>query len=367
MIVRRRCGPVISQRRDEAPRSRCAAPAQPAQALRRCRRAAPGARPVTRRSPAELAHLDRAASAARGRRARSSRARRRDRQAQRARRPATARRPAGRASASAASTTAPGIPTRMRHISRGYSRHARRRAGSDPAIGPTAARVGQAGQVRIAGFGPPDSARTRCAPDRTVESMDLRRHTMTASATTSRAAHAIIGVSTSEMRTPERVMHDPHSEPVHVARARARADLPRGDPPRRCRAGDHPAAGHRQHRAAARRALRAVPVGRPRPASDGLRRDPPPRARADRAAPRPLRGRARARRRGARAAGARDLPRPAGAQRRARRDARAGPAERAPVGRRAPPAARRAGPDARRHARARQPRRGGARRWPTSA
>lgn len=44
--------------------------------------------------------------------------------------------------------------------------------------------------------------------------MDLRRHTMTASATTSRAAHAIIGVSTSEMRTPERVVHDPHSEPV---------------------------------------------------------------------------------------------------------------------------------------------------------
>ena len=37
---------------------------------------------------------------------------------------------------------------------------------------------------------------------------------MTASATTSRAVHAIIGVSTSEMRTPERVVHDPHSEPV---------------------------------------------------------------------------------------------------------------------------------------------------------
>lgn len=37
---------------------------------------------------------------------------------------------------------------------------------------------------------------------------------MTEPATTSRAAHAIIGVSTSEMRTPERVVHDPHSEPV---------------------------------------------------------------------------------------------------------------------------------------------------------
>ena len=28
-------------------------------------------------------------------------------------------------------------------------------------------------------------------------------------------ATAIIGISTSEMRTPERVHHDPHSEPVH--------------------------------------------------------------------------------------------------------------------------------------------------------
>ena len=37
---------------------------------------------------------------------------------------------------------------------------------------------------------------------------------MTASATTSCAAHAIIGISTSEMRTPELVLHDPHSEPV---------------------------------------------------------------------------------------------------------------------------------------------------------
>jgi putative glutamine amidotransferase len=37
---------------------------------------------------------------------------------------------------------------------------------------------------------------------------------MTASAPISRSPHAIIGVSTSEMRTPERVVHDPHSEPV---------------------------------------------------------------------------------------------------------------------------------------------------------
>jgi putative glutamine amidotransferase len=33
--------------------------------------------------------------------------------------------------------------------------------------------------------------------------------------TTMCASHTIIGVSTSEMRTPERVVHDPHSEPVH--------------------------------------------------------------------------------------------------------------------------------------------------------
>ena len=44
--------------------------------------------------------------------------------------------------------------------------------------------------------------------------MAFRRLTMTAPAPISRAAHAIIGVSTSEMRTPERVVHDPHSEPV---------------------------------------------------------------------------------------------------------------------------------------------------------
>jgi len=44
--------------------------------------------------------------------------------------------------------------------------------------------------------------------------MDSRRHTMTASATTSCAAHAIIGISTSEMRAPELILHDRHSEPV---------------------------------------------------------------------------------------------------------------------------------------------------------
>jgi len=42
--------------------------------------------------------------------------------------------------------------------------------------------------------------------------------TLTPPTTTARRAscmtHAIIGVSTSEMRTPERVVHDPHSEPV---------------------------------------------------------------------------------------------------------------------------------------------------------
>jgi putative glutamine amidotransferase len=44
--------------------------------------------------------------------------------------------------------------------------------------------------------------------------MDSRRLTMTSSSPGSGASHAIIGVSTSELRTPERVIHDPHSEPV---------------------------------------------------------------------------------------------------------------------------------------------------------
>jgi putative glutamine amidotransferase len=42
--------------------------------------------------------------------------------------------------------------------------------------------------------------------------MDSRRLTTTAPGV--RGSHAIIGVSTSEMRTPEQVVHDPHSEPV---------------------------------------------------------------------------------------------------------------------------------------------------------
>lgn len=44
--------------------------------------------------------------------------------------------------------------------------------------------------------------------------MDVRRSTATARGPSARPSHAIIGVSTSEMRTPDRVVHDPHSEPV---------------------------------------------------------------------------------------------------------------------------------------------------------
>ncbi|MEJ7798643.1 MAG: gamma-glutamyl-gamma-aminobutyrate hydrolase family protein [Solirubrobacteraceae bacterium] len=44
--------------------------------------------------------------------------------------------------------------------------------------------------------------------------MDARRHTPTTPGLPARPSRAIIGVSTSEMRTPERVVHDPHSEPV---------------------------------------------------------------------------------------------------------------------------------------------------------
>ncbi len=44
--------------------------------------------------------------------------------------------------------------------------------------------------------------------------MDASRHTMTVPAPIPCATHTIIGVSTSEMRTPERVIHDPNSEPV---------------------------------------------------------------------------------------------------------------------------------------------------------
>jgi putative glutamine amidotransferase len=39
---------------------------------------------------------------------------------------------------------------------------------------------------------------------------------MTAPASIPRAAPAIVGITTSEMRTPERVVHDPHSEPVQA-------------------------------------------------------------------------------------------------------------------------------------------------------
>jgi putative glutamine amidotransferase len=51
-------------------------------------------------------------------------------------------------------------------------------------------------------------------PDTTDQPMDARRHSMPAPGATRCATHAIIGVSTSEMRTPERVVHDPRSEPV---------------------------------------------------------------------------------------------------------------------------------------------------------
>jgi len=44
--------------------------------------------------------------------------------------------------------------------------------------------------------------------------MDACRYPATATVPSARVTHAIIGVSTSEMRTPERVVHDPHSEPV---------------------------------------------------------------------------------------------------------------------------------------------------------
>jgi putative glutamine amidotransferase len=44
--------------------------------------------------------------------------------------------------------------------------------------------------------------------------MDARRHAITASGRPAGMTHAIIGVSTSEMRTPERVVQDRHSEPM---------------------------------------------------------------------------------------------------------------------------------------------------------
>jgi putative glutamine amidotransferase len=45
--------------------------------------------------------------------------------------------------------------------------------------------------------------------------MPTRRHNASASVSGTRAPHAIIGLSTSEMRTPERVYHDPQGEPIH--------------------------------------------------------------------------------------------------------------------------------------------------------
>jgi putative glutamine amidotransferase len=47
-----------------------------------------------------------------------------------------------------------------------------------------------------------------------AQPMDAQPNTLTAPAPAGRATHAIIGLSTSEMRTPERLVHDPHSEPV---------------------------------------------------------------------------------------------------------------------------------------------------------
>ncbi|MBA3748295.1 MAG: gamma-glutamyl-gamma-aminobutyrate hydrolase family protein [Solirubrobacterales bacterium] len=44
--------------------------------------------------------------------------------------------------------------------------------------------------------------------------MEARPHILTSPEPPARASHAIIGVSTSEMRTPERVVHEAHSEPV---------------------------------------------------------------------------------------------------------------------------------------------------------
>ncbi len=45
--------------------------------------------------------------------------------------------------------------------------------------------------------------------------MAALRPTVTIPKPRARASHAIVGVSTSEMRTPEQVLHDPHSEPEH--------------------------------------------------------------------------------------------------------------------------------------------------------
>jgi putative glutamine amidotransferase len=44
--------------------------------------------------------------------------------------------------------------------------------------------------------------------------MDDLRHTLTGPVPAGRPSHAIVGVSTSEMRTPERLVHDPHADPL---------------------------------------------------------------------------------------------------------------------------------------------------------
>jgi putative glutamine amidotransferase len=74
--------------------------------------------------------------------------------------------------------------------------------------------AGQAGQVHGVGFGPPDSAPRGRLPIQPVPPMAALRPTVTNPDPPARVSHAIIGVSTSEMRTPEQVVHDPHSEPV---------------------------------------------------------------------------------------------------------------------------------------------------------
>ena len=97
-----------------------------------------------------------------------------------------------------------------------------------------------------------------------------------------------------------------------------------------------------------------LPLGRPRPAPVRLWRGGARAARPDRAGARPVRARARAAGGPPRHAGARHLPRRAGAERRARRHP--APAPSRPVRRgRAPPAGGRPPDDARREARARQP------------
>lgn len=153
---------------------------------------------------------------------------------------------------------------------------------------------------------------------------------------------AFVGLSTSELREPERIRHDPASEPAgrEIALGMTYPDVIR-------RAGAVPVVIPPMDRAALEPLLDGllgpVPVGRAGPAPELLRRAAASRARADRAAAGRVRDRARARGAGARHSGAGDLSRPAGAQRRARRDADPGPAFRAPVADRPPPVESQAG------------------------